>query len=102
MGTQMSASTVTSPTTMGNQGRPDSSAAVAGLIRFLETGAVRDGLFAPDVFSDLSLPPWPIPAPPPEGNLALPARGPPRPGEGRGGGRRPTHPRCPPAVSGRR
>ena len=62
MSTQMSVSAVTSPTTMGRQGRPDTSAAVAGLIRFLETGSVRDGLFAPDVFSDLSLPQWRIQA----------------------------------------
>jgi hypothetical protein len=41
---------------------PDTSAAVANLIRFLETGSVPDGLFAPDVFSDLSLPHWRIQA----------------------------------------
>jgi hypothetical protein len=40
--------------------RPDTSTAVANLIRFLETGSVSDGLFAPDVFSDLSLPHWRI------------------------------------------
>jgi len=38
--------------------RPDPTVAVANLIRFLETGAVPDGLFAPDVFADLSLPHW--------------------------------------------
>jgi hypothetical protein len=32
--------------------------AVAGLIRFLETNAAPDGLFAPDVFADVSLPQW--------------------------------------------
>jgi hypothetical protein len=40
--------------------RLDTSATVANLIRFLETGSVPDGLFAPDVFSDLSLPHWRI------------------------------------------
>ena len=30
------------------------------MIAFLETGAVPDGLFAPDVFCDLSLPQWRI------------------------------------------
>ena len=40
--------------------RSDPAAPVANLIRFLETGAVADGLFAPDVFADLSLPHWRI------------------------------------------
>ena len=35
---------------------------VANLIRFLETGSVADGLFAPDLFVDLSLPHWRIQA----------------------------------------
>ena len=39
-------------------GRPEITNAVANLIRFLETGTAPDGLFAPDVFSDLSLPHW--------------------------------------------
>jgi hypothetical protein len=38
--------------------RPEIETAVANLIRFLETGAVADGLFAPDIFADLSLPQW--------------------------------------------
>ncbi|RNL78753.1 hypothetical protein [Nocardioides marmorisolisilvae] len=38
--------------------RPDATTAVAGLIRFLETGEVAEGLFAPDMFSDVSLPTW--------------------------------------------
>ena len=33
---------------------------VANFIRFLETGSVADGLFAPDLFTDLSLPHWRI------------------------------------------
>jgi hypothetical protein len=38
--------------------RPDTTAVVANLVRFLETGSVPDGLFAPDVFADLTLPQW--------------------------------------------
>ena len=38
--------------------KPDATNAVAGLIRFLETGDVPDGLFAPDVFADVTLPLW--------------------------------------------
>jgi hypothetical protein len=38
----------------------DTSVAVVRLISFLETGVVPDGLFAPDVFADLSLPHWRI------------------------------------------
>lgn len=33
-------------------------AAVQNLVLFLETGSVADGLFAPAVFTDLSLPQW--------------------------------------------
>ena len=36
----------------------DTSAVAADLIRFLETGTRTQGLFAPDLFSDLSLPQW--------------------------------------------
>ena len=36
----------------------DTRVAVAGLIRFLETNTPPEGLFAPDVFLDLSLPQW--------------------------------------------
>ena len=36
----------------------DTKVAVARLIEFLETGNVPHGLFAPDVFLDLSLPHW--------------------------------------------
>jgi hypothetical protein len=38
------------------EARLGTSRIVADFVRFLETGAVRDGLFAPDVFTDLSLP----------------------------------------------
>jgi hypothetical protein len=77
MSTELSAST----TTTGRQGRPDTSAAVAGLIRFLETGSVPDGLFAPDVFTDLSLPQWRIQAATAGQTLAIRAQGHPWPGQ---------------------
>jgi hypothetical protein len=38
--------------------RHDPSAVVARLIEYLETGKAPNGLFAPDVFTDLSLPQW--------------------------------------------
>jgi hypothetical protein len=36
----------------------DTKVAGAGLIEFLETGTAPEGLFAPDLFLDLSLPQW--------------------------------------------
>jgi hypothetical protein len=45
---------------MTTQSATDTSVAVARLISFLETGVVPEGLFAPDVFADLSLPRWRI------------------------------------------
>ena len=41
-------------------GRSDPAVAVANLIRFLETGHAPAGLFAPEMFADLSLPHWRI------------------------------------------
>ena len=41
---------------------PETIVAVANFVRFLETGSVADGLFAPDLFTDLSLPHWRIQA----------------------------------------
>jgi hypothetical protein len=38
--------------------RTEIDAAVAGVVRWLETGEVSDGLFADDVFLDLTLPHW--------------------------------------------
>jgi hypothetical protein len=43
-------------------GQPEIGTAVANLIRFLECGVPPEGLFAPDVFLDLSLPQWRIQA----------------------------------------
>jgi hypothetical protein len=77
----MSTELSTSTTTTGRQGWPDTSAAVAGLIRFLETGSAPDGLFAPDVFTDLSLPQWRIQAATAGETLAIRAQGHPWPGQ---------------------
>jgi hypothetical protein len=43
-------------TTTYNRAEVDS--AVAGVVRWLETGEVADGLFAEDLFMDLTLPHW--------------------------------------------
>jgi hypothetical protein len=74
----MSAQPTTDTTTAR---RPDRSVAVANLIRFLETGAVPDGLFAPDVFADLSLPQWRIQGATAEQVVAIRAAGHPIPGQ---------------------
>ncbi|MFI5613646.1 hypothetical protein [Amycolatopsis sp. NPDC051903] len=54
--------------------------AVANLIRFLETGEVPGGLFAPGVFADLSLPRWRVQAVTIQDVVALRTEGHPRPG----------------------
>lgn len=61
--------------------RPDTSVAVAKLIRFLETGTAPDGLFAPDVFVDLSLPHWRVQAGTRDEILAIRAESHPYPGQ---------------------
>ena len=83
MSTEMSSSAMTSTATgtMGRQVGQDASAAVAKLIRFLETGSVPSGLFAPDVFADLSLPHWRIQAANAEQILAIRADDHPWPGQ---------------------
>jgi hypothetical protein len=43
---------------MSTQTTTGATTAIANLITFLETGTVPSGLFAPDVFTDLSLPHW--------------------------------------------
>lgn len=58
----------------------DTSAVVADLIRWLETGSARDGLFAPDVFLDLSLPLWRIQSDSRQGAIAVRSQGHPFPG----------------------
>jgi hypothetical protein len=61
--------------------QPDATTAVANLIRFLESGEVTDGLFAPDVFSDVSLPLWRLQADDVDGLLAIRSGGHPFPGQ---------------------
>ena len=79
----MSARTRTSTVTgtSAGQDRSETSAAVAKLIQFLETGSVSDGLFAPGVFCDLSLPQWRVQAATAGGLVALRAKGHPCPGQ---------------------
>jgi hypothetical protein len=60
--------------------RPEIDAAVARLIAFLETGAVSEGLFAPDCFTDLSLPQWRIQATSADDVIAIRAERHPFPG----------------------
>jgi hypothetical protein len=67
--------------TVAEQDRPDTSTAVAKLIQFLETGSAPDGLFAPGVFSDLSLPQWRVQAATAEAILAIRAEDHPYPGQ---------------------
>lgn len=59
---------------------PDATTAVANLIKFLETGAVAEGLFAPDVTSDLTLPTWRLQGSTAEELVALRTAGHPLPG----------------------
>ncbi|MGW6278409.1 hypothetical protein [Kribbella sp. NPDC055071] len=53
---------MTGQETTATAARADTATAVAKLIRFLETNVVPDGLFGPDVFTDLTLPHWRIQA----------------------------------------
>lgn len=62
----MTATTVTSA---------DATTAVANLIRFLETGVAPAGLFAPDVFADVTLPQWRLQSDTAEGLAAIRAEG---------------------------
>jgi hypothetical protein len=62
-------------------GRPDTTTAVANLIRFLETGSLPEGLFAADLFTDLSMPQWRVQATTREECIALRVEGHPDPGQ---------------------
>lgn len=62
-------------------GTADATTAVANLIAFLETGAVPDGLFAPDLFADLSLPHWRVQTATAAGIIAERVAGHPSPGQ---------------------
>lgn len=77
----MNAATDTAATDPGIRMRPDSSVAVANLIRFLETGTAPEGLFAPDIFADLSMPHWRVQTATAEEILAVRAEGHPFPGQ---------------------
>lgn len=70
-----------SSATGGSRTRPDTSVAVANLIRFLETGTAPTGLFAPHIFADLSLPHWRIQTATAEEILAVRAESHPFPGQ---------------------
>jgi hypothetical protein len=71
--------------TIASTGKPTdttvASTVVANLIRFLETGTVPDGLFAPDAFIDLSLPQWRVQATTAPEIIAIRAEGHPFPGQ---------------------
>jgi len=73
MSTQLSSS--------GTTDRPSTATAVAGLIRFLESGVAPDGLFSPDVFADLSLPQWRVQAATAEAVVAIRAESHPSAGQ---------------------
>ncbi len=68
-------------TTTTTTSRPDATTAVAQLISYLETGVAPDGLFAPDVFLDLTLPTWRLQADNVADALALRRQGHPYPGK---------------------
>lgn len=70
-----------SGTATATHGQRDANAVVADLIRFLETGAVPDGLFAADAFADLSLPRWRVQAATAAEIIAIRAEGHPCPGQ---------------------
>jgi hypothetical protein len=66
---------------MSAPARASTGTAVANLVRFLETGSAPDGLFAPDLFTDLSLPHWRIQTGTAAEILAVRAAGHPWPGQ---------------------
>ena len=54
----------------------DTARRLAGqFIDFLETGRAADGLFAPDLFTDFTMPTWRLQADTAEGSIALRAAG---------------------------
>jgi hypothetical protein len=60
---------------------PDTVRVVADLIRFMETGVVAEGLFAPDAFCDVSLPRWRVQGRTAEEVVAIRKEGHPFPGQ---------------------
>jgi len=59
----------------------DTKVAVARLIEFLETGTAAEGLFAPDLFLDFSLPQWRLQTGTAEEAIAVRVSGHPDPGQ---------------------
>lgn len=59
----------------------DASGVAADLIRWLETGTARSGLFAPDLFLDISLPQWRLQGATSEEAMAIRNAGHPCPGQ---------------------
>lgn len=76
-----SANRVTTPVVRENFAGSGTTVPVANFVRFLESGVVPDGLFAPDVFSDVSLPRWRVQADTEAGVLAIRTQGHPVPGD---------------------
>lgn len=69
-------STSTSPAgTDADTGADTARLLATQLIAFLETGVVADGLFAPDLFTDFTMPLWRLQADTAEGGVALRAGG---------------------------
>jgi len=60
---------------------PSAPAVVAKLIQYLETGSAPDGLFAPDLFCDLTVPQWRLQAASAADAIALRASSHPWPGQ---------------------
>jgi hypothetical protein len=72
--TGMTTTTPTTPTTTTMS--DDTVRLLAGqFITFLETGVAADGLFAPDLFTDFTMPLWRLQADTAEGGIALRAAG---------------------------
>lgn len=66
----------TTPTTTGTPAEADTARLLAAqFITFLETGVAADGLFAPDLFTDFTMPLWRLQAGTAEGSIALRAAG---------------------------
>jgi hypothetical protein len=79
----MSATADVGPADVGSgpgRARRDTSVAIANLITFLETGDAPDGLFAPTMFADVSLPLWRVQTATADETLAVRADGHPFPG----------------------
>lgn len=61
--------------------QPDATTAVANLITYLESGVAPEGLFAPDIFGDVTFPQWRVQADTAEKLMAIRSQGHPCPGQ---------------------